>query len=66
MKVSPSHDTWVRNVGKDTEKPSLAAPSIMQSFLCSLTDKTEPMRKTILVTEKRLDLMSFPFYIDLA
>jgi len=50
MKESSFHDIWVRNVGMDSERPSLAAQSIVQSFLCSLTDKTEERRKTILIT----------------
>lgn len=65
MRESTFHDIWIRNVGKDPERPALAAQSIMQSFLCSLADKTEKKRKTILVTAKSLDLMWFPLYTDL-
>lgn len=53
MKESNFYDIWVRNVGKDAERHSLAAQSIVRSLLCSLADKTKEMRKIIPVAAKR-------------
>lgn len=65
MKESTFHDIWIRNVGKDPERPTMTAQSIMQSCLCALADKIENERKTILVTAKSLGLMRFPLCADL-